>query len=155
MTTDGKAKQPQAGSSYSNDYIAELSKQGLKGKELLDRLNARDFEFPDEVTVHYFLYSIDLASGKVNWNREFHSGKPPGGRHRKNSFSSETPVTDGKRVYVYINNLGLFAYDLSGNKLWNTPLESFPTILALLDGGSTLMPAIWAPRPSNSSISLA
>ena len=43
VTTDGKAKQPQAGSSYSNDYIAELSKQGLKGKELLDRLNARDF----------------------------------------------------------------------------------------------------------------
>ena len=139
VTTDGKAKQPQAGSSYSNDYIAELSKQGLKGKELLDRLNSRDFEFPDEVTVHYFLYSIDLASGKVNWNREFHSGKPPGGRHRKNSFSSETPVTDGKRVYVYINNLGLFAYDLNGNKVWNTPLESFPTIL---DFGTASSPAL-------------
>jgi outer membrane protein assembly factor BamB len=129
VTTDGKAKQPQVGSSYSNDYIAELSKQGLKGKELLDRLNARDFELPDEVQLHYFLYSVDLASGKVNWKREFYSGRPPGGRHRKNSFCSETPVTDGKRVYVYINNLGIFAYDLNGNKVWNKPLESFPTIL--------------------------
>ncbi|MDZ4796980.1 MAG: PQQ-binding-like beta-propeller repeat protein [Bryobacteraceae bacterium] len=139
VTTDGKAKQPQAGATYSNDYIAELSKQGLKGKEVLDRLNARDFELPDEVTVHYFLYSIDLESGKVNWKREFHSGRPPGGRHRKNSFSSETPVTDGKRVYVYINNLGAFAYDLDGNKVWNTPLESFPTIL---DFGTASSPTL-------------
>jgi outer membrane protein assembly factor BamB len=139
VTTDGKAKQPQIGSSYSNDYIAELSKQGFKGKELLDRLNARDFEFPNEVSVHYFLYCVDLDSGKINWKREFHSGRPPGGRHRKNSFCSETPVTDGKRVYVYINNLGLFAYDLDGNKVWNTPLESFPTIL---DFGTASSPAL-------------
>jgi outer membrane protein assembly factor BamB len=139
VTTDGKAKQPQVGSSYSNDYIAELTKQGLKGKELLDRLNARDFEFPDEVSVHYFLYSIDLDSGKINWKREFHSGKPPGGRHRKNSFCSETPVTDGRHVYVYINNLGLFAYDLNGSKLWSSPLESYPTIL---DFGTASSPAL-------------
>jgi outer membrane protein assembly factor BamB len=129
VTTDGQAKLPQVGTDYSNDYIAELSKQGFKDKELLDRLNARDFEFPNEVTLHYFLYSVDLESGKANWKREFHSGRPPGGRHRKNSFSSETPVTDGSRVYVYINNLGLFAYDLAGNQVWKTPLENFPTIL--------------------------
>jgi outer membrane protein assembly factor BamB len=139
VTTDGKAKQPQVGSSYSNDYIAELSKQGLKGKELLDRLNARDFEFPDEVSVHYLLYSLDIETGDINWKREFYAGRPPGGRHRKNSFCSETPVTDGRRVYVYISNLGLFAYDLDGNKVWNTPLESFPTIL---DFGTASSPAL-------------
>src|SRR5262249_59072185 len=65
VTTDGKAKQPQVGTSYSNDYIAELTKQGLPEKELLERLNARDFEFPNEVSLHYFLYSIDLDSGKI------------------------------------------------------------------------------------------
>ncbi|MCC6390562.1 MAG: PQQ-like beta-propeller repeat protein [Bryobacterales bacterium] len=139
VTTDGKAKQPQTGSNYSNDYIAELTKQGLKGQELLDRLNARDFEFPNEVSLHYLLYSIDLDSGKVRWKREFHSGRPPGGRHRKNSFCSETPVTDGERVYVYINNLGIFAYDLEGNKSWSTALESFPTIL---DFGTASSPAL-------------
>jgi outer membrane protein assembly factor BamB len=136
VTTDGKAKQPQAGTSYSNDYAAELSKQGLKDKEIMDRLNARDFEFPNEVSLHYFLYSIDLDSGKINWKQEFYSGHPPGGRHRKNSFCSETPVTDGNRVYVYITNLGLFAYDLDGKRLWNTPLENFPTIMDFGTGSS-------------------
>ena len=139
VITDGKAKQPQTGTNYSNDYIAELEKQGFKGKELLDRLNARDFELPDEVSLHYFLYSIDLDSGKIDWQREFHAGHPPGGRHRKNSFCSETPVTDGNRVYVYINNLGLFAYDLGGNKVWSTPLENFPTIL---DFGTASSPTL-------------
>jgi outer membrane protein assembly factor BamB len=139
VTTDGKAKQPQAGASYSNDYIAELTKQGLPEKELLERLNARDFEFPNEVTLHYLLYSIDLDSGKINWTREFYAGHPPGGRHRKNSFCSETPVTDGNHVYVYINNLGLFAYDLKGNKVWNVALENFPTIL---DFGTASSPAL-------------
>jgi len=139
VTTDGKAKQPQVGTEYSNDYVAELSKQGLKDQEIMDRLNARDFELPKEVSVHYFLYSIDLDSGTVNWKREFHSGHPPGGRHRKNSFCSETPVTDGQRVYVYINNLGLFAYDLDGKLAWNTPLENFPTIL---DFGTASSPTL-------------
>jgi outer membrane protein assembly factor BamB len=139
VTTDGKAKQPQVGANYSNDFVAELSKQGIKGQELIDRLNARDFELPGEVSIHYFLYSIDLDSGKINWKREFHSGHPPGGRHRKNSFCSETPVTDGKRVYIYINNLGLFACDFNGNQEWKTPLENFPTIL---DFGTASSPTL-------------
>jgi len=138
VTTDGKAKQPQTGVDYSNDYVAELQKQGLKMPEILDKLNARDFELPSEVSLHYWLYSVDLDSGKINWKREFYAGHPPGGRHRKNSFCSETPITDGKRVYIYINNLGLFAYDLAGNKIWNTPLENFPTIL---DFGTASSPA--------------
>ncbi len=139
VTTEGKAKQPQKGTTYSNDYVAELQKQGLQEKELIEKLKERDFELPDEVSLHYFLYSVDLESGKINWKREFYTGKPPGGRHRKNSFSSETPVTDGKRVYVYINNLGAFAYDFEGKQVWTTRTEAFPTILDFGTGSSPIL----------------
>lgn len=139
VTTDGEAKKPQIGTDYSNEYVAELMKQGLKGKELLDKVNARDFELPGEVTVHYWLYSIDLESGKVNWKREFHSGRPPGGRHRKNSFCSETPVTDGERVYVSITNLGLWAFDFKGKQLWHAATENFPTIMDFGTGSSPVL----------------
>ena len=89
---------------------------------------------------HCIIGSIRSISipGKINWKREFYAGHPPGGRHRKNSFCSETPITDGKRVYVYITNLGLFAYDFDGKKVWNTPLENSPTIL---DFGTASSPA--------------
>jgi outer membrane protein assembly factor BamB len=76
----------------------------------------------------------------VVWKREFYSGQPPGGRHRKNSFASETPVTDGKLVYVYAQNLGLYAFDMQGAQVWHTPLEAYPIYLDFGTGGS---PALW------------
>jgi outer membrane protein assembly factor BamB len=82
------------------------------------------------------LYRLDLKSGKVEWQKEFFNGRPPGGRHRKNSFISETPVTDGKFIYLYAANLGLWAFDLKGKQVWNTPIESNPIYLDLGTGSS-------------------
>jgi outer membrane protein assembly factor BamB len=136
VVTEGKSKAPQIGTEYSNEYAAELMKQGLSEKEMLDRVTARDIELPKEVTLHYFLYCLDLRDGKTIWKREFYSGQPPGGRHRKNSFASETPVTDGKLVYVYVGNLGLYAFDMKGAQVWHTQLESLPIYLDFGTGGS-------------------
>jgi outer membrane protein assembly factor BamB len=136
VTTEGKSKAPQIGTEYSNEYVAELMKQGLKEQEVLERVTARDIELPKEVLLHYYLYCLDIQTGKVVWKREFHSGQPPGGRHRKNSFASETPVTDGKLVYVYVANLGLYAYDMKGTQVWHTPLEAYPIYLDFGTGGS-------------------
>jgi outer membrane protein assembly factor BamB len=136
VTTDGKSKPPQIGTEYSNEYVAELQKQGLPMDQVLERVTARDIELPKEVNLHYHVYCLDLKSGKVEWKKEFHSGHPPGGRHRKNSFTSESPVTDGKLVYVYIANLGLWAFDLNGKLVWTTPLEANPIYLDFGTGSS-------------------
>ena len=138
-TTDGKSKPPQIGTEYSNEYAAELQKQGLSMKEIMEKVTARDIELPSEVTLHYFLYCLDLKSGKVEWQKEFYAGRPPGGRHRKNSFASESPVTDGQFVYVYIGNMGLWAFDMKGKQVWNTPLESFPIYLDFGTGSSPVL----------------
>jgi len=63
--------------------------------------------------------AVDWTSGKVLWEREAHAGIPATPRHIKNSYASETPVTDGERVYAYFGNVGLFAYDLDGRPLWS------------------------------------
>ena len=136
VTTDGKSKPPQIGTEYSNEYVAEMMKQGLSEKEVVDRVTARDIELPKEVMLHYFLYCLNLKSGKVEWQKEFYAGHPPGGRHRKNSFTSESPVTDGKFVYVYVANLGLWAYDLKGKLAWTTPLDTNPIYLDFGTGSS-------------------
>ena len=136
VTTDGKSKPPQAGTDYSNEYVAELQKQGLPMAEILKRVTERDIELPHEVNLHYLLYCLNLKSGKVEWTKEFYAGHPPGGRHRKNSFVSETPVTDGKFIYVYVANLGLWAFDLKGKQVWTTPLEASPIYLDFGTGSS-------------------
>jgi outer membrane protein assembly factor BamB len=138
-TTDGKSKPPQMGTDYSNDYVAELMKQGLSEQEVMKRVGERDIEMPDEVTLHYFLYCLSLDKGAVLWKQEFYAGRPPGGRHRKNSFTSETPVTDGEFVYVYVGNLGLFAYDLNGKQAWATRLEANQIYLDFGTGGSAAL----------------
>jgi outer membrane protein assembly factor BamB len=139
VTTEGKSKPPQTGTEYSNEYVAELQKQGLSMKEILERVTARDIELPKEVKLHYFLYCLSLKTGKVEWQKEFYAGQPPGGRHRKNSFTSETPVTDGKFVYVYVANLGLWAFDLKGKQAWTTPLEAHPIYLDFGTGSSPVL----------------
>jgi len=136
VTTDGKSKPPQTGTEYSNEYVAELQKQGLPMAEIIKRVTERDIELPHEVNLHYFLYCLNMKSGKVEWTKEFHTGHPPGGRHRKNSFVSETPVTDGKSIYVYVANLGLWAFDLKGKQIWTTPLEANPIYLDFGTGSS-------------------
>jgi outer membrane protein assembly factor BamB len=136
VTTEGKSKPPQIGTDYSNEYVAELQKQGLPMKEVIEKVTERDIELPKEVMLHYFLYCLNLKSGKVEWQKEFFTGRPPGGRHRKNSFSSESPVTDGKFIYVYVANLGLWAFDLKGKQAWTTPLEANPIYLDFGTGSS-------------------
>ena len=134
--TEGKSKPPQIGTEYSNELVAELQKQGLPMKEIIERVTQRDIELPNEVKLHYCLYCLNLKSGKIEWQQEFFNGQPPGGRHRKNSFTSESPVTDGKFIYVYVANLGLWAYDLKGKQVWTTPLEANPIYLDFGTGGS-------------------
>jgi outer membrane protein assembly factor BamB len=69
------------------------------------------------------VYSLDLATGKVQWERVVHQGDAIASRHPKNSYASETPVTDGKRLHVFFGNLGLFTYDLDGKLLWSARVE--------------------------------
>ena len=136
VTTEGKSKPPQIGTEYSNEYVAELMKQKLPMDQVIAKVTERDIELPKEVMLHYYLYRLDLKSGKVEWQKEFYKGRPPGGRHRKNSFVSETPVTDGKFIYVYVANLGLWAFDLKGKQVWTTPLEANPIYLEFGTGSS-------------------
>ena len=73
----------------------------------------------------WVLYDIDFKTGKVRWQRAVHAAVPKESKHQKNSYASETPVTDGQRVYVYFGNAGLFAYDLNGKPAWSKPMGPF------------------------------
>ncbi len=67
----------------------------------------------------WVVYAVDWNTGKIRWERELHNGVPETSRHLKNTYSSETPVTDGERVYVYFGNVGVFCLDMDGNVLWS------------------------------------
>ncbi|HEY4309982.1 MAG TPA: PQQ-binding-like beta-propeller repeat protein [Pirellulales bacterium] len=86
---------------------------------------------------------LDLNDGRVLWEQVAHTGLPPESSHLKNSYASETPVTDGERLYVYFGNLGVFCYALDGEPLWSRTLGTYKTASGWGTGGS---PAIFNDR---------
>ena len=140
----GAFKAPSTGI-YGNDYAAELSKQGLSDDEVVKRLVNRDIELTSETgDVRYMVYALDARTGRVLWEREVHRGKPFGGRHRKNTYASETPVTDGERLYVsFGGNVGLFCYSMTGELLWK---RSWPPQPIYLDFGTASSPIVHGGR---------
>jgi outer membrane protein assembly factor BamB len=75
----------------------------------------------------WMVYAVDWKTGKIVWEREVHHGVPASSHHLKNTYASETPVTDGERVYAYFGNLGLFVFDMEGKPVWSQPWGPFRT----------------------------
>ena len=63
--------------------------------------------------------ALDRASGKVVWRQTAATAVPHEGYHATyGSFASNSPTTDGQRVYASFGSRGLFAYDMNGKLLW-------------------------------------
>ena len=82
---------------------------------------------PSGAPHRWMVYDIDFRTGKIRWEREVSSAPPAKAKHLKNSYASETPVTDGERVYFYFGNAGLFVFDLDGRPVWSKPIGPFKT----------------------------
>jgi len=136
VSSVASTKKAELGTDFSNDYIAELREEGLPIEEVIDRHNDRYVEFPDETELEYLLIAFSLHKGRELWRRTLYSGRPPGGRHAKNSFASETPVTDGETIFVHIGNLGLWAFSLDGEPQWRKSLDAFDVYMSFGTGGS-------------------
>lgn len=68
------------------------------------------------------LVCVNRADGKILWqdavkgvsNEDRFQGFITG-----HGYATSTPLSDGERVYVFYGKAGVFAYDLSGNRLWH------------------------------------
>ena len=70
---------------------------------------------------------LDLETGAVLWQRVVHQGVPQTSLHLKNSYASETPVTDGQFLYAYFGNVGIYCITMDGKPVWTKPFEPRPT----------------------------
>jgi outer membrane protein assembly factor BamB len=79
---------------------------------------------------------LDRASGEVLWTKIAYEGKPRIPTQASNTYATETPITDGERVYAYFGMHGVFCYDLAGKQLWKKDLGSYPMALGFGTGSS-------------------
>ncbi len=89
------------------------------------------------------LMAYSLKDGRELWRRELRRGTPLNPLHVKNTYASETPVTDGERVYACFGNVGLFCFDLKGKPLWST---NWPPVKTRFGWGSAASPVLHGGR---------
>ena len=82
---------------------------------------------PSEHVHQWKVICLNLADGKVLWEKLARKGKPLGTIHIKNSYATETPLTDGERVYAYFGNHGLYCYSVEGELLWDKQWPALKT----------------------------
>jgi outer membrane protein assembly factor BamB len=79
------------------------------------------------VVYDYQVTCIDADNGKQVWRRVVKTGKPPIPRHSTNTYATETPVTDGQRIYAYFGMNGVHCLDMDGNVLWQKDFGVYQT----------------------------
>jgi outer membrane protein assembly factor BamB len=82
---------------------------------------------------------LDLETGEILWKEVAKEGSPRTKKHRATNYASETPVTNGKRLYAYFGNNGLYCYDLEGTLLWEKDLGAYPTLNGWGTGSSPVL----------------
>jgi outer membrane protein assembly factor BamB len=86
----------------------------------------QEYLHPDSVGADHSytmkLLCLDLESGRVLWEKTVYEGKVYDNRHRKNTYASATPATDGQYVYLSFEAEGLYCYDFEGKRIWKSSL---------------------------------
>lgn len=68
------------------------------------------------------LIKIDLNSGEIEWQKSVGVGfpeDPADGFITEHGYASNTPVTDGEKVYCFFGKAGVYAFDFEGNEVWS------------------------------------
>ena len=77
---------------------------------------------PDASEYAYQVLCLDVNDGRVLWSKTVARQRPKTRRHTKNTYASETPVTDGKYVFASFGSAGLHCLDFEGNAVWQRDL---------------------------------
>jgi len=70
------------------------------------------------------LVCIDRGTGAIVWTKDFKPSLPeskygPGGNESQHGYSSSTPASDGKHLYVFFGKSGVYCLDLDGKEVWH------------------------------------
>jgi outer membrane protein assembly factor BamB len=74
------------------------------------------------------LLCLDSSTGRVLWERTTYEGTLYDNRHKKNTYASPTPATDGCYVYAFFGSEGAYCYDFEGKQIWKAMVGKIATL---------------------------
>ena len=75
----------------------------------------------------YVVMAVDRRNGTILWERTVRQGLPHEMGHFTASLASNSPVTDGERVYAFFGSRGLYCFDVDGKPQWARDLGVMQT----------------------------
>lgn len=83
------------------------------------------FGRPPEDVYRWEVHCLNATDGTLLWKQVAAEQKPKYSSNPSNGYATETPVTDGERVYAYFGMTGVFCYDHAGKQLWKADLGAY------------------------------
>jgi len=137
-----KWKTPISGNGQSQPIVwgtkifltTDIEGEVLPGAKAVEHMvEGKVFVHPDSVGAnrrHTFkVICVDRNTGKVLWEQTAYTGAVYDDRHRKGSYASPTPATDGRYVYAWFGGEGdgLYCYDFNGKLVWKSAVGKIAT----------------------------
>lgn len=88
------------------------------------------------------LVCLSLRDGTILWDTTVPAAQPEDpyqGFISEHGYASNTPATDGERVYVFFGKSGALAFDLDGRRLWQTDLGRMSSSRRWGSGASVIL----------------
>lgn len=92
--------------------------------------------FPVKQAHRFVVIAVDAATGKIAWETTVRETFPHEGGHYTGSLASNSPVTDGERLYADFGSRGLYCLDFDGRIVWQKELGRLNTRHAHGEGSS-------------------
>ena len=87
----------------------------------------------------FIVLAISRRDGKILWQKMLREEFPHEGGHETGSLASNSPVTDGERLYVFLGSHGLYCLGLDGEVKWRKDLGRMQTLHAHGEGSSPVL----------------
>lgn len=83
--------------------------------------------------------AISRSDGQIVWQRTLRKALPQEQGHRTASLASNSPVTDGGRVFVFFGSYGLYCLNLDGELLWEKDFGLMQSLHGHGEGASPVL----------------
>ncbi len=94
---------------------------------------------PSTAVQRFALLCLDRGSGALLWQRILNEVIPREGTHAFSSWASNSPVTDGERVYAFFGSRGLYCVDWQGDVQWERQIGEQRTLFGFGEASSPLL----------------
>jgi outer membrane protein assembly factor BamB len=88
----------------------------------------------------FMAIAVSRTDGRILWQRTLKEALPHEQGHRTASLASNSPVTDGERLFAFFGSFGLYCLDLQGELLWQ---KDFGLMQSLHGHGEGASPALY------------